>query len=454
MDNRGCLVSCGVPGELVIAGRGVSRGYVNRPEETAQRYRMDPFVDGDRMYRTGDRGRLLADGRLQHLGRYDDQVKIRGFRIELGEVESVLIEHPNVREVAAAVRDDGGGQQQLVAYVVAAADRMDNAEFRRWAGSRLPGYMVPRVIVPLSDLPMSSSGKLNRAALPAPPVLTALSMSTPAETGLETTTQRRLTELWSELMPGTVDDPHQDFFELGGDSVLAARLLVEVERRLGMFIAVADFLEYGTTLAGLCTLIHRTPVSGAGVNLQRIGQPCLFFVYPDLPSSMSLRHLSKMLERDCRVHPLVLPLLLGQIGPSLTVEEMLEPLLRAIRTVQPEGPYRLVGYSFGGLLAYELGRLLHADGEQVTWLGLLDTPAPAAARQATRKRKSPSVRVARLREPGWSKVITEYASNRRWSAREKLIAAGLVGDGPASSSTSAMRRRSCAAALSTAMTFR
>ena len=194
MDNRGRLVSCGVPGEIFIAGRGVSRGYVNRPEETARRYRLDPFVDGDRMYRTGDRGRLLADGRLQHLGRYDDQVKIRGFRIELGEVESVLIEHPDVREAAAAVRD-GAGQPQLVAYVVTAADGTDNAQLRRWARSRLPAYMVPHVIVQLSALPMSPSGKLDRAALPAPPVPAAPSTPIPAEPELETTPQRRLAEL-------------------------------------------------------------------------------------------------------------------------------------------------------------------------------------------------------------------------------------------------------------------
>jgi thioesterase domain-containing protein len=105
---------------------------------------------------------------------------------------------------------------------------------------------------------------------------------------------------------------------------------------------------------------------------------------------------------------------------------MLEPLLRTIRTAQPEGPYRLIGYSFGGLLTYELGRLLHADGEQLTWLGLLDTPTPAGARQARRRRKSPSVRMERLRKPGRSKVITEYGRNRLWSAREKLIAAGLA----------------------------
>jgi thioesterase domain-containing protein/acyl carrier protein len=227
------------------------------------------------------------------------------------------------------------------------------------------------------------------------------------------------------LLPGTVEDPHRNFFELGGDSVLAARLLVEVERRFGISVAVCDFLEHGTTLAGLGTLVHHTQVSGTRITRQRIGQPGLFFVYPDLTSSMSLRHLGKLLERYNRVQPLIIPLLLGQIGRSLSVEEMAEPLLRTIRTAQPEGPYRLIGYSFGGLLTYELGRLLHADGEQVTWLGLLDTPAPAAARQMMSKWKSPSARMAQLRGGGWSKVIT-YGHNLRWSAREKLIASGLA----------------------------
>jgi thioesterase domain-containing protein/acyl carrier protein len=428
MDNRGRLVPCGVPGEIVVAGHGISRGYVNRPEETAQRYRLDPFVEGDRMYRTGDRGRLLADGRLQYLGRYDNQVKIRGFRIELGEVESVLVEHPSVREVAAAVRRNGAGQQQLVAYVVTAADGMDNARLRRWARGRLPAYMVPHVIVQLPALPTSPSGKLDRAALPAPPVPRAPSRPIRAETEPKTTTQRRLAGLWSELLPGTVEDPHRDFFELGGDSVHATRLLVEVERRFGISIAVSDFLEHNT-LASLGALVDHIQVWGTRITRQRIGQPGLFVVYPDLISAMSLRHLGKLLERDNHVQALVIPLLLGQIGRSLSVEEMAEPLLRAVRTAQSEGPYRLIGYSFGGLLAYELGRLLHAGGEQVTWLGLLDTPAPAAARQVMGKWKSPSARMARLRRGGWPKVLT-YGHNLRWSAREKLIAAGLVGRRP------------------------
>jgi amino acid adenylation domain-containing protein len=423
MDGRGHLLPCGVPGEIVIAGRGVSRGYVNRPRETAARFRRDPFVDGERMYRSGDRGRLLADGRLQILGRYDNQVKIRGFRVELGEVESVLIEHPQVNEVAVAVCGDDAGQQ-LVAYIVADAGGLDGARLRRWARSRLPAYMVPSVILHLSALPRSASGKLDRAALPTPPAPAAPSRPRPPTSIRESSTQHRLAELWSELLPGAGADPREDFFDLGGHSVLATRLLAEVERRFGVPIAVADFLDHGTTLALLGRLIDdagTTDRTRQGTDL-----PHLFFVYPDLPSSMSLRYLSERCGRENHLYPLITPPVRGRIGRPRTVGEVAEPLLRTIRAAQPAGPYRLIGYSFGGLLAYELARLLDSEGDQVAWLGLLDTLTPAAVRALMRKWKSPSVRMARLRESRRSKLIADYGHNVGWATREKLIAAGLV----------------------------
>ena len=266
MNRQGHLVRAGVPGEIVIAGRGISRGYLNRPDETARRYGVDPFVDGDRIYRTGDRGKLLADGRLQHLGRYDDQVKIRGFRIELGEIESVLVEHPGVREVAAAVIRSAGGQPQLAAYVVAGAAGLDHVELRRWARGRLPADMVPGPIVELPALPKSLGGKVNRAALPAPP---AEPVAVRAVAGSGSASERVASQVWSELLPGTAADPHADFFELGGDSVLASRLLIELERRTGVAITVVDFLEQGVTLAGLASLLGRAATGELGASPQR-----------------------------------------------------------------------------------------------------------------------------------------------------------------------------------------
>jgi len=420
MDDRSRLLPCGVPGEIVVAGRGVTRGYLNRKEETQRRFRPDPFVNGDRMYRTGDRGRLLPDGRLQHLGRYDAQVKLHGFRVELGEVESVLIEHPQVREVAVNVHTDPVSGTQLVAYVVADADAPDAPAIRRWTRSRLPAHMVPGVVVMLPALPRTSSGKLDRAALPAPDAPPAPQVSAPAP---QTPTQLRLTELWTQLLPGATH-PQSDFFDAGGHSVLATRLLLDVERRFGVTIAVADFLDQGTSLAGLARLIDNA--GATSLPGQRGQLPNLFFVYPDLPSSMSMRHLSVLCGRENHLCPLIAPAVRRRRGRPTTVEDVAAPLLRSIRATQPTGPYRLIGYSFGGLLAYELARLLDDGGDQVSWLGLLDTPTPAAVQALMRQWKTPEARMARLRRPQRTKLIAEYSRHASWLAREKLITAGIL----------------------------
>lgn len=421
MDERQQLQPCGVPGEIVVAGAGVTRGYLNRPEETARRFRPDPFVDGERMYHTGDRGRLLADGRLQHLGRYDAQVKIRGFRVELGEVESVLLAHPDIREVAVDVRTDPTAGPRLIAYVVAdVADAADGAGLRRWASGRLPAHMVPAVVTRVAELPRTLSGKLDRAALPTPPV--GPRVSAPLSRSLSRT-QARLAELWTQLLPGATD-PDVDFFAAGGHSVLATQLLLDVERRFGARIAVADFLDRGTSLAGLARLIddagaQSSPVEGGH-------PPNLFFVYPDLPSSMSMRHLSALCGRENQLCPLIAPAVRSGRGRVMTLEDVATPLLRDIRATQPAGPYRLIGYSFGGLLAYELARLLDHDGEHVAWLGLLDTPTPAAVATLMRQWKSPAARMARLRRPQRTRLIADYGRQLSWAVRERMIGAGLI----------------------------
>ena len=167
-DPRGRLQPVGVPGEIAIGGVAVGRGYRKRPDEHARRYGDDPFHAGGRIYRTGDRGRFLPDGRIQHLGRGDDQLKIRGFRIEPGEIESTLCEHPDVGCCAVVAREAPNGEQQLVAYVVGEPGCPSDAQVRDWLRRRLPEYMVPSAFVHLGALPMTASGKLDKAALPAP----------------------------------------------------------------------------------------------------------------------------------------------------------------------------------------------------------------------------------------------------------------------------------------------
>ena len=235
-DPRGRLQPVGVPGEIAIGGVAVARGYLNRPDEHARRFGDDPFHAGGRIYRTGDRGRFLPDGRIQHLGRYDDQLKIRGFRIEPGEIESTLCEHPDVGCCAVVAREAPNGEQQLVAYIVGEPGCPSDAEARDWLRRRLPEYMVPSAFVHLSALPMTASGKLDKAALPAPsPQGTGRVGAQPPRND----TERRVAALWADLLAMPVTDVNSDFFDMGGHSLLAARLISEVQRTFGVALSLA-----------------------------------------------------------------------------------------------------------------------------------------------------------------------------------------------------------------------
>jgi amino acid adenylation domain-containing protein len=401
IDQRGRLLPPGVPGEIAVGGAGVARGYLNRPEENARRFLADPYATGGRMYRTGDRGRFLPDGRLQHLGRYDDQVKIRGFRIEPGEVEAVLCEHPDVAAGAVLAREAPTGDRQLVAYLVGEAGRPTDADVRTWLRARLPEYMVPAAFVHLPSLPTTASGKLDRTALPGPE-----SPHGPADQRPRNADEERVAALWTELLGVDVADVHTDFFDLGGHSLLAARLIAEIDRKFGVPLPLLDFLEQGTTVARLAALLTRprTPTS-----VSPSGQPPpVYFIYPDIPCAMSLRHIAAEWGDEQPVHPLIPAQPGGRFDLSQGVEQLAEPLLATIRQQHPHGPYTLAGFSLGGLLAYEIARRLTESGEQVDWLGVLDTPAPPTA-QILKARLTPWARFHRLRTlpvgQRWAKYV-------------------------------------------------
>ncbi|HEX7241984.1 MAG TPA: amino acid adenylation domain-containing protein, partial [Longimicrobiaceae bacterium] len=248
LDAHGEPVPTGVPGELFIGGEGVARGYLGRPELTAERFVPDPFSGGPgaRLYRTGDRVRWLAEGRLEFIGRMDHQVKIRGFRIETGEVEAVLTEHPAVREAFVTVREDGPGGKRLAAYVAPEAGATARAdELAAYLGVRLPAYMVPSAFVVLEALPLTPNGKVDRAALPA------LGAGAEEEyTAPRTRTEERLAAVWSEVLGVERVGVHDDFFRLGGHSLLALRVVSRARLALGVEIPVRALFE-APTLAGL-----------------------------------------------------------------------------------------------------------------------------------------------------------------------------------------------------------
>ena len=275
-------VPTGLVGELCIGGVQVARGYLNRPRLTGERFVANPFRAGERIYRTGDRARYRNDGTIEYLGRIDAQVKIRGFRIELDEIETALLADEGVASAVAVARDDTPGDRTLVAYVVPKGEPPSSAQLRELLRRTLPHYMVPTAFVTLDALPLMPNGKVNRKALPAPewkPVLTT-------QVAPRTAVEERLTSVWARILHVDRVGVDDDFFEVGGHSLLAIQLLVEVEGEFGVKVPLAAFFEGGVTVAGLAADIEAArgaevadrltiPVRPHGT------APILFFVHAD-----------------------------------------------------------------------------------------------------------------------------------------------------------------------------
>ncbi|HYO54957.1 non-ribosomal peptide synthetase [Archangium sp.] len=243
----------GVLGELYIGGIGLARGYLGRAELTAERFLPNPFSSqpGERLYRTGDKVRWLADGTLEYVGRIDFQVKVRGFRIELGEVEQALREKEGVGEVVVVAREDAPGEKRLVAYLVAQkGQELDREELRKWLGQKLPEYMVPSAFVVLEALPLTSSGKVDRKALPAPDVVSRSVYVAP-----RTPVEELLAQIWAEVLGCERVGIHDDFFELGGHSLLSVKLYAQVRELFGVKLALEDLFS-GPSVAALAERIE------------------------------------------------------------------------------------------------------------------------------------------------------------------------------------------------------
>jgi amino acid adenylation domain-containing protein len=401
VDPDGRLQPVGVPGEIAIGGVAVARGYHNRPDEQARRFGEDPFHDGGRMYRTGDRGRFLADGRLQHLGRYDDQLKIRGFRIEPGEIETTLCEHPGVSSCAVVVSEAPNGEKQLVAYIVDEPGCPSEADARNWLRRRLPEHMIPSSFTLISELPTTASGKVNKAALPVP-----------APQGTDCTgdqlprddTERRVSALWAELLAAPVTDVNADFFDIGGHSLLAARLIFKVQREFGVAPSLAAFLDSGRTVAGLATLINTE--NAGGTEEITSGSP-LHFVFADLASAVSVRHFKDRWAEDQSVHVLIPEQPDGLFDASVTVEQHARQAFSLICDRQPQGPLALAGYSIGGAVAYEIARQAIDAGRRVEWLGIIDCLAPSMAHME-REHQTLRWRFRRIRRRPVREQLTKY----------------------------------------------
>jgi amino acid adenylation domain-containing protein len=391
-------VPVGVGGEIYIAGVGLARGYWNRPDLTAERFIANPLSaeGGARMYRTGDRGRWRGDGNLDYLGRFDHQVKIRGFRIELGEIEARLAEHPAVREAVVLAREDSAGEKRLVAYYTASgigeaeAASVGAEQLRAHLSAVVPDYMVPAAYVCLDRLPLTPNGKLDRKALPVPEQEAYAARGYEAPVGeIET----KLAEVWAEVLHVEKVGRHDNFFELGGHSLLAIRVVAHLKRALNVDVAIRDLFTH-PELADLAQVLKSAakielPGSAASSSIDSSavlgqispdeavlirrsisGHP-LFVTHEGTGSFLYINALMPYLDDNFPVYGL--PPRPPEYDPLSTVEAMAERMVAMIRFVQPVGPYRILGWSFGGVLAYEIAAQLVAASEDVAFVGLIDT---------------------------------------------------------------------------------
>ncbi len=262
-DRHGELSAIDVPGELFLGADGLALGYLHRPALTAERFVPHPFIEDERLYRTGDRVRRRADGTIEFLGRGDHQIKLRGFRIELGEIEAVLRKHPAIGDAAVVLAESLPFDKQLVAYAVPTAQAtLPTAELRDFLGERLPDYMVPHLFVGLPELPLNANGKLDRSALPEPESGSSLEPDSD-DASPKTPVERLVAEIWSELLGIGPVNIHDDFFELGGHSLSATRMMAQLNQALGISLPIWDLFE-GPTLGELAERAAAAQLSEAG----------------------------------------------------------------------------------------------------------------------------------------------------------------------------------------------
>jgi amino acid adenylation domain-containing protein len=361
----------GVVGELYIGGDGVARGYLGRPELTAERFLADPFgPPGSRMYRTGDLTRWRADGVLEYLGRRDDQIKLRGFRIELGEVETALADAPGVAQAAAAVRTS-----RLVGYVVPRpGEAIDAAAVRERLRSRLPHYMVPADLVVLDSLPLTPNGKVDRRALPEPPVVPNEAAVPP-----RTDAERDLLAVWCEVLGRSGFGVTDTFFDLGGTSLQAAELAGLVTRRLGHAVPLGALYE-ADTVEKMASLIERrleAENESVLVPLQTGGsRPPLFMIAGIGGHVFTFHKFARLLGAEYPVYGLKAVGVDGRRRPPESFEEIAAEYVREITAACPRGPYLLSGYSIGAFAAVEVALQLQALGHEVPLVVVFDMPAP------------------------------------------------------------------------------
>ncbi|WP_293091572.1 non-ribosomal peptide synthetase/type I polyketide synthase [Moorena sp. SIOASIH] len=375
-------VAIGVPGELYIGGDGLARGYLNRPELTSEKFIPNPFCNSksQRLYKTGDLARYLRDGNIEFLGRIDNQVKIRGFRIELGEIEAVLSTHPQIQQTVVIAREDIPGNKRLVAYYISEEESLTTNQVREFLKQKLPDYMVPSAFVTLDTLPLTPNGKVDRKSLPAPD---GVFTSVEEYVAPRTPNEEIIANIFAKVLGVQDVGIHDNFFELGGHSLLAVRLMSQIKQQFQINLPLATLFQ-SPTIEQLASLL------GSSVNTQNpilVGiktsgnQPPLFCIHPLGGNLLCYAELARHLDQDYPVYGLQSLGLDGQQQPLTSVEEMASHYIQAIQQIQPQGSYHLIGWSFGGVIAYEMAQQLQTKNTSVALLTLIDSYVPTLIRK-------------------------------------------------------------------------
>lgn len=378
LDRNMQPVPAGVPGELFIGGLGLAEGYHNRPELTKERFMTDPFIgnENDRIYRTGDLVRYCPDGNMEYIERIDNQVKIRGFRIELEEVESVMSDVSGIAGSAVVVRERRPGDKMIVAYYVPQhGDVPSVAAVRKALQEKLPAYMVPNRFVELDAFPLTPAGKIDKRNLPAPPDETSDNTELLKKISRESV-EFQLAAIWQQILGHKEIGLQDNFFDIGGHSLLAVDLFKRIEKRFGVNLPLATLFQ-APTIEKLSEILRDSGWKANWSSLVPIHENGskipLFLIHGAGGNVLLYRDLSRYLGSDQPVYGLQARGLDGREEIVTNVEQMAANYIREIRSVQPEGPYQVGGYCLGGTIAYEIARQLENMDQQVSLVALFDT---------------------------------------------------------------------------------
>lgn len=369
-------VPIGVIGELHIGGVGLARGYLNRPELTEEKFIFSPL---GRLYKTGDLACYLPDRNIEYIGRIDHQVKIRGFRIELGEIENVLIKHPEVQQAVVIARSEKSDEKQLVAYILPKFKKDIVPQLRLFLKQKLPSYMMPGAIVVLDSFPITPNGKINRRALPTPDQWSFTRGNfSPPRNNIES----QLIAIWSKLLNFQQVGIKDNFFDLGGHSILAVQLMSKIQQEFGKNLPMKALFP-SATIEELAEYI-----SGETDTFTKYNHPCIvpiqpkgnnppfFAVHPAFGHVLCYSNLSRHLGNEQPFYGLQAIGFNEGEKPLEKLEDMANLYIEAIKEVQPQGPYQIGGWSFGGVVAFEIAQQLQKQGETISCLAILDSYVP------------------------------------------------------------------------------